>query len=414
MKVKNNSRTYHPNFKNFEVFYDDATTVYQILVVPSMYGGSGLAAFWAYMVFILGILLAVSIPTAIFIILLGAFSDGFKGFYGVMITQLFFILSALILCKFQSGFLGFFLVFLVTFVMAAMRFAGFFAWVLGLLDDKMSFKKFAHFALVVIANIVWFVVLCIDFSLIFRGFLFYCLMVVVDLLFEGQEKFKESPAWFLWLMLMLEGLINQFSCYSFYTFVFWVVHGEAPSVFIPYFLPDLGLFFLMLIPFYLKSCFSGSLSEGFSGSKSNKKTPKKAPAPAGGAIKIADDKPADLNRLSKVQPVQPVTPFVPVFEPVGKKEEAKKVDVAPDASQGWMLDDQKEPAKGGFGGGNGNDIMFGGGEDMLGGTENVIQPGQDVLGSGNDNNIQIGDLGDPGAGMGIFGGGDANNNIVLE
>ena len=247
------SETHYPEAKHFELFYEDESQIYHILIDQTMYQNKRVSGLLANGIALAGFFLAGT--TAFFIIfheLKRPRDQILMVHFGMLSTNAMFIFtgfSLIPLIKEPEGFIYLAGVMFVIFLLKAVE-------TLNLVFDKSIPTKSSLFwlwiALVVFVNLAWFVLLFIDIRQSFRGYLVYSLMVLVDLVFTDLSNVKDLKMWKYWLVVMLPGLANQIICYSFYLIVFWGVHREIPPILRHYALPNLFVFIFSIVLFYLK------------------------------------------------------------------------------------------------------------------------------------------------------------------
>ena len=248
------NESYHPQVKNYEVYFEDGRFVYHIQITEEMHSKYDMGTLWVILLFIFGILSAVMTPTFCVLILHGFFQKHQlkMNFIAIQLYHLGLTLSIFILFKYASGFGGYFLIFIMFFVIAATRMMAI-AMSLENIQSGESLRSKGYLVVVVGAYLGWLIALAINTRLFLRGLGFCSFLAMIDLIFMRRSiSLSRKIAYEAWAVVMVQVVFPQLFIYCFYIFCYWSVHTGAPSIFTECVLPDLGLAAAVFLLFHLR------------------------------------------------------------------------------------------------------------------------------------------------------------------
>ena len=250
------STTYHPLMDYFELYFEDDSYVFHILINNSMYKTYEIKEGRVLLIMFIGVPVCLMIPNGI-CILSHDFLHG-KGspkltmtFSASQLHPLNLALSGFILLKFCNKLEDYFIMILQILLILISRCLGIVAQLLGIYETKKTEKTISYLTILSIAHLVWLVILIFNLRFAFYGCWFYSVLVIIDLAFLRESAMMRSkPAWQAWGVVMAQIVLDQASIYLVYFYRFWKVHTSAPPIFTEFVLPGFLALVFMLILFH--------------------------------------------------------------------------------------------------------------------------------------------------------------------
>ena len=248
---------YLPHVYTFEAYFEDDQSVFHLIIDRSMYttdldsnNSSGAKIF--AMVLVGGFVGSLVVWSQFMEFFNINFSEALMTFSASEIYILNLGLSGFILLKYVKNRSNYQTLLCITIILfLVFRGCGSIIQLLHLLKIHKSPKIKCYILTLVVAHLAWLAALTQNNRFFLRGFIFYSVLVIIDLVFLRESVLLRSkPAWKAWAVVMLQQVFTQSSVYSIYFFAFWRVHTSAPPIMTEFIVPDIVTLIFMLVVFH--------------------------------------------------------------------------------------------------------------------------------------------------------------------
>ena len=239
---------YVPEIEYLEINYDAKEQILSLKIRKEDFSSKSISDNWFIAISFVAVLIAISVPFSRYF-LFWCFSYLMKGAFLNAVSS-FILLS-------QFFWVGVFRSFnTLTFI--GLSFVWFFALLIIHSASEENIQKFKfrtplppvkslrkYTRLLVPIYFIWVILLIFNFRLIFRSMIFYCVLVVIDLiLMPRYASLRLKSRVGMYLAIMAPGLLHQLSIYCFYWVLLLLFYSINP---LPFLLSELILFDFALL-----------------------------------------------------------------------------------------------------------------------------------------------------------------------